>query len=207
MFVFAEAMAFGMVLLIGLGVTLLLAVLALVFRHRGLGLTALLTAVFTVVVIASLKVQAATYARDHPQRTPPPTIGRTWTGSAELALAVAAFEPEGPLAECRKATGVVTSYAVVIDDAGRLAEQPLRVSVFALEDAQPLVTVQAGEQGGSEPWAEWSGPGELENTWLSGRVTFTGLTLLNSRGEWPDSVAGRLSWACDPASETQGSPG
>jgi hypothetical protein len=207
MFVFAEAMAYGMVLLVGLGATVLLAVLATVFRHRGLGLSALLAAVLTIVVIAWLKVVAATYATSHPSTTPPPPIVTTWTGSASLELSGAAFEPEAGLAECRLTTGVVTSRGVIVRRAGRIAEQPLRVTVFALEDAQPLVTVQAGEQGGSEPWAEWSGPGELENTWLSGRVSFTGLTLLDSRGEWPDSVAGRLSWACDPASETQGSPG
>ena len=112
------------------------------------------------------------------------------------------FEPEAGLAECRLTTGVVTSRGVIVEGAGRSDERRLRVSVFTLEGADPLVSVQAGDEGGADPWAEWSGLGELQGGWLSGSVTFAGLTLQGSRGTWPGSVSGALSWTCDPATAT-----
>lgn len=200
----------GVLLLLGLIVTLIVGVLALVVRRRWLVACFMLGAGYIGGQAGGVQLARATGQAWEQQPIVYPSMP-TWLGGFGTASGrldgVPGFVSRTGGAECHSGPNSQTVASVYAEDAGRLQGAMLRIE-FSMHGVTtdpdlvgiPVIYFWSPDMTGA--WPSWAGQGTLVETGpMSGRITFRDLTAVPARdpqpGTWPATLSGEVVWTCE----------
>lgn len=201
----------GVLFLLGLIVTLIIGVIALVVRRWWLVACFMLGAGFIGGYAGGIQIARATGQSWEQQPVTAPSMP-TYFGGFGTATGrldgVPGFVSRTGGAECHSGPDSQAVAHVYAEDAGGFQGAVLRAELYLYpvagdRDVVGITAIYFWSPGMTAAWPSWEGQGRLtESSAMSGRVTFQGLAAVPTReppaGSWPATLSGEIAWTCDP---------